>query len=401
MKFFQNRAASTARDETALPEDTKASRTSSVVQFYEAGHPRWTPRDYSALTRQGFTRNPVAHRCVRLISKAAGATALLLYKDGQELSEHPLLKLLKRPNPAQSGKALMEALYGHLMVAGNAYLEMIELDGEPTELYSLRPDRMRVVPGKDGWPDGFDYHVGGRTIRISRDAETSLMPVLHLKLFHPLDDHYGFSPLEAAQTSLDLHNAASGWNKALLDNAARPSGALVYATKEGANLTPKQFDRLKKELEDGFQGPDNAGRPLLLDGGLDWKPMSLSPKDMDFLEAKNSAAREIALAFGVPPMLLGIPGDNTFSNYQEANRGFWRQTVLPLVLKTCESITAWLEPFYGEEGFQLEPDIDRIEALASERESLWRRVEAASFLTEDEKREAVGYSPKNIKDKTI
>src|SRR5262249_6059682 len=143
-------------------------------------------------------------------------------------------------------------------------------------------------------------------------------PILHLTCFHPLDDHYGLSSLEAAAVAVDTHNAAASWNKALLDNAARPSGALVYAGPDGAVLSDNQFQRLKRELEDTYQGAVNAGRPLLLEGGLDWKAMSLSPKDMDFMEAKHAAAREIALAFGVPPMLLGIPGDNTYSNYQEA-----------------------------------------------------------------------------------
>ncbi len=147
-------------------------------------------------------------------------------------------------------------------------------------------------------------------------------PVLHLKLFHPLNDHYGFAPIEATQVSLDVHNAAGAWNKALLDNVARSSSALVYAARDGGNLTDEQFERLKDELEDGYQGAKNAGHPLLLEGGRDWKPMGLTPQEMDFIGAKNQAAREIALAFGVPPMLLGIPGDNTYSNYQEANRAF-------------------------------------------------------------------------------
>ena len=101
--------------------------------------------------------------------------------------------------------------------------------------------------------------------------------------------------------------------------------------RKHAILSDNQFERLKRELEDNYQGAVNAGRPLLLEGGLDWKAMSLSPKDMDFLDAKHNAAREIALCFGVPPMLLGIPGDNTYANYQEANRAFCRSTVLPLV----------------------------------------------------------------------
>ena len=114
---------------------------------------------------------------------------------------------------------------------------------------------------------------------------------------------------------------------------------------------------------------------------------------MDFMAAKNGAAREIALAFGVPPMLLGIPGDNTYSNYQEANRSFWRQTVLPLVGRTAKAFTNWLGPAWGG-GLRLWYDADEVEALSSEREARWRRLSAADFLTTDEKRQALGYSPR-------
>ena len=155
-------------------------------------------------------------------------------------------------------------------------------------------------------------------------------------------------------------------------------------------LSDQQFERLKKELDQQFTGTANAGRPMVLEGGLDWKAMSLSPKDMDFMEAKHSAAREIALAFGVPPMLLAIPGDNTYSNYQEAGRAFWRQTVLPLGNRIAGSLAQWLAPAYGA-GLMLAADADRIEALSSDRAALWERVSKAPFLTVNEKRAAVGY----------
>ena len=192
--------------------------------------------------------------------------------------------------------------------------------------------------------------------------------------------------------ALDLSNAAAVWNKALLDNSARPSGALVYAPKEGGSLSEDQFERLKTELEERYSGPSRAGKPLLLEGGLDWKAMALSPKDMDFVEAKHSASRDIALAFGVPPMLLGIPGDNTYANYQEANRAFYRLTVLPLVARIARELSAWLGPVFGE-SFRLWYDADKVEGLAAERDALWARIGAAGFLTDDEKREAVGYQP--------
>jgi HK97 family phage portal protein len=375
------------------PPEAKASRAKGLIALHEAGRPVWTPRDYAALAREGYVRNAVVFRSIRIVAEAASSVPLLLYENERELDRHPLLDLLSRPNARQSGAGFLESLIGHLLVAGNAYAEAAVLDGVPRELHALRPDRMKVVPGADGWPEAYDYSVGAETVRF-RQGAGAIGAILHIATFHPLDDHYGLSPMEAAAQAIDIHNAAAGWNKALLDNAARPSGALVYSGPDGANLSDEQFDRLKAELEAQFQGPRNAGRPLLLDGGLDWKSMALSPRDMDFLEAKNGAAREIALAFGVPPMLLGIPGDNTYANYQEANRALWRQTVLPLVQRVAGDLVTWLAPAFGDAALRLEPDLDRIEALSTEREALWRRVQAAGFLTDDEKRAAVGYGPR-------
>jgi hypothetical protein len=104
----------------------------------------------------------------------------------------------------------------------------------------------------------------------------------------------------------------------------------------------------------------------------------------------TESAREIALAFGVPPMLLAIPGDNTYANYQEANRAFWRQSVLPLAARIACALTNWLAPAFGD-GLVLAADTDRVEALASDRAALWERVSNATFLTVNEKRLATGY----------
>ncbi|OLP61847.1 phage portal protein [Xaviernesmea oryzae] len=350
------------------------------------GQAQWTSRSYAALAREGFMRNPVAHRCLRLLSEAAGAVPTLLYAGGRELTDHPALSILARPNERQSGIDFFETLYGHLLLSGNAYAEGVEIDGRLRAVHLLRPDRIRIVEGADGWPETYEYRLGRQVRRYA--AADGLF--LHLRLFHPLDDHLGFPPLAAAQTALDLSNAAARWNKALLDNSARPSGALVYQPKDGGNLPPEQFDRLKSELEDGYAGPARAGRPLLLEGGLDWKPMGLSPKEMDFVEAKNGAARDIALAFGVPPLMLGLPGDNTYANYQEANRAFYRLTVLPMIGRTLAALSVWFSERYGEE-LALKPDLDAIAGLATERAELWSRLQQAEFLTDAEKRQAVGY----------
>ncbi|MBN9582390.1 MAG: phage portal protein [Afipia sp.] len=373
------------------PPEAKVSRTAKVLAFESGGRARWTPRDYAALAREGYLANAIVHRAVRLIAENAASCGFLAYEGAREHEAHALLQLLARPNPRQDGASFFEALYAHMLLAGNAYVEAVTLGDEVRELHALRPDRMKVVPGPDGWPEAYDYGVSGRSVRFDQLA-SRVPPILHLTFFHPLDDHYGLAPIEAAAIAVDTHNASAVWNKALLDNAARPSGALVYSGPDGAVLSESQFERLKRELTETYQGAANAGRPLLLEGGLDWKAMSLTPKDMDFLDARNAAAREIALAFGVPPMLLGIPGDNTYANFQEANRVFWRHTVLPLVTRVGAALAHWLAPQFGD-ALRLVVDADRIDALAGDRAALWDRIAAAPFLTLNEKREAVGYAP--------
>jgi HK97 family phage portal protein len=136
---------------------------------------------------------------------------------------------------------------------------------------------------------------------------------------------------------------------------------------------------------------------MLLEGGLDWKPMGFSPSDMEFLQTKHAAAREIALAFGVPPMLLGIPGDATYANYQEANRAFYRQTVMPLVRRTASALTSWLG-WRWNGAVRLSPDLDQLPALAGERDAQWNRIANADFLTDAEKRRLLGLPPKPADD---
>lgn len=380
------------------PPEYKASRTGRVVAVESGGRARWSPRDYAALAREGYMRNAIVYRAVRLLAESIGSLNFVLYEGNNERDVHPLLDLIRRPNPRQDGASFLESVSSHLLLSGNAYIEAIALSSESgamnsgniRELYALRPDRMKLVSGPDGWPRAYDYTVAGQTVRF--DQAGAIPSILHLTFFNPLDDHYGMGPLEAAAIAVDTHNSAAGWNKALLDHSARPSGALVFEGEGTTVLNADQFERIRTQFSEQFQGAANAGRPLVLDGGLTWTPMSLSPRDMDFLESKHAAAREIALAFGIPPMLLAIPGDNTYSNYQEANRVFWRQSVLPLAGRIACALTSWLAPAFGN-GLFLAADTDRIEALNLDRAALWERVSRARFLTINEQRLATGYSP--------
>ena len=377
------------RGATAQAPEQKASATGPVVAYQSSGRVAWSPRDTASLTRTGFAGNPVGFRSVKLIAEAAAALPLVLQDAERRYEQHPLLALVARPNAAQGRAELLEALYAQLLLSGSGYVEAVGgEDGVPLELHVLRSDRMSIVPGADGWPVAYEYAVGGRKHRF--DVTGPVPGVCHIKNFHPQDDHYGFSPMQAAAMALDVHNSASRWSKALLDNAARPSGAIVYRGGEGQErMSTDQFDRLVSEIETNHQGARNAGRPMLLEGGLDWKPMGFSPSDMEFRKTKEAAAREIALAFGVPPMLIGIQGDATYANYQEAHRAFFRLTVLPLATRVAAALGHWLSGFAGIE-IELKPDLDQVPALSAERDAQWTRVTTASFLSDVEKRSLLG-----------
>jgi HK97 family phage portal protein len=292
---------------------------------------------------------------------------------------------------ALASPAVLEAAASQLLLHGNAYLQILaDSEGRPAELFALRPERVKIEAGAGGWPAAYLYKAGEAKTRLPARDGLGRPSLVHIKATHPLDDHYGLGCLGAAAGAVAIHNAATRWNKALLDNAARPSGALVYAPGDGAVLADEQYERLKGEIEAQYSGTANAGRPMLLDGGLKWEAMSLSPADMDFVGLKAAAAREIALAFGVPPMLLGLPGDSTYANYREANRALWRLTVLPLGDKIAGALAAALSAWWP--GLSLTLDVDQVTALAEDRRMLWSQVSAADFLSRGEKREMLGFA---------
>lgn len=376
--------------------NVKASNAGPVFAFSHVGRPKWTPRRYECFAEEGYRKNVVAYRCATLVAAAAASVPWLLYDErGGEVDAHPLLELLRRPNPMQDGVSFLEGFFIDLQIAGNAYVEAVgpRERAMPTELYVLRPDRMKIVPGPSGLPEAYEYGVGGRTTRWAVDPVSGRSAIAHVKAFHPLDDWYGMAPLEAAMLAVDQHNAAGAWNQALLNQGARPSGALVFAPKDGpATLTDEQVARLRSEMDEHSAGAANAGRPLILEGGLDWREMSLSPKEMDWRSGRDAAARDIALAFGVPAQLVGIEGAQTYANLREARLALYEDTVLPLVNKVVGAFDRWLAPLFGG-GVYLDYDPDEIGALTARRDVLWDKLQRADFLTVNEKRAALGYGP--------
>ncbi len=336
------------------------------------------PRSYESQVRAGFIGNPVVSRAVRIVADGVAGAPLL-----STPASHPALALFGRDG------SLLETVAANLMLHGNAYVEVaLGAGGLPVALYALRPERITIESDAGGWPLAYLYRAGSSLTRYPAETRGDQAGLIHLKGYHPLDDWYGLGCLGAAAAAVEIHNGAARWNQALLDNAARPSGALVYDPGDGSALSAAQFTRLKDQMGEQYMGAANAGRPMLLDGGMKWQPLSLTPAEMGFVRVRDTAAREIALAFGVPPMLLGLPGDATFSNYKEANVALWRLTLLPLAAKILGGLSRRLQDWWPE--LHLDLDRDQIPALAGDREKLWGQVTAADFLSDAEKRTMLG-----------
>lgn len=380
--------------------ETKESATGPALAMNVLGRPVWTPRDYGNFAKEAYVQNAVSYACIKLVaSNAASANWLLFDKRDKEVDSHPLLELLKHPNPMTGQNAFFEAVFAYLLLAGNSYLEAVGPKGKPPkELWIPRPDRMKVIPGAYGIPVAYEYDHNGRTVRWNVSQVNGKSPILHLKEFHPANDWYGMARTEPAAFAIDRHSAASAHNKALLDNGARPSGALIFKPvvlgDKSVNAAPQAVIDMADEKLKERTGPKNAGRPMIFGGNVEWQEMGLSPKDMDFGANKDDAARDICLAFGVPHLLV-VPGSSTYSNMKEAELQLWEATILPLVRLLQDHLNAWLCPMFGD-GLRLEFDEDAISALEPRREI--KRNTTISLLdkgliTLDEAREALQYEP--------
>lgn len=372
---------------------------SSHAYFLANTHAKWSISGYKKFASDAYMKNVIAHRSIAMIANSAASVPFKLFKQSKPsrlpLNDHPILNLLRQPNPIQNKEEFMESIYAYKQIAGNAYILAVCSNANvPKELYVLRPDHITVVPGENFIPKSYLYQVGDKKIEFPVNPLNGRSLILHIKNFHPLSNWYGLSSIEAASYSIDQHNQAGEWNQSLLQNGARPSGAIVVKGEGGnhGNLTDQQYGKLKELIDDTFSGPHNAGRPIILEGGLDWREMSMSPKDMDYIESKHSSARDIALALGMPPQLIGIPGDNTYANLQEARLALWEQTIIPVIENVVGNLSLWLSTFYGTE-YELSFTTDEVSALTLRKEALYNRLENCRFMTINEKRQMIGLGP--------
>lgn len=358
-------------------------------------------RNYENFARETYLKNATAFQAITAVAWNVSIPPWGLFKrlpDGkrEQITESPYIEVLKRPNPSESLAFIMLKIAAYLAMSGNAFFERNTQETGPNsgtlrELYALRPDRMKIlVDPVTGWLRGYKYTVQGRSAPdFEVNPITGQSDVLHLKSFHPIDDWYGAAPTESAAREIDTSNAATQSNHALLNNQGRPGMVYTFVDEHGV-ISDDQFDQIDRRLREMHSGPANSGQPIIISGGRGTKaePYQWSPQELDFNESDLRLARKISMSYGVPPMLLGIPGEATFANFSQTRLAFWESTILFYLNYIRGELNNWL--FKREDPLFYDYILDDVPALAPRREIMWKRAEESNFLTLDEKRELVG-----------
>lgn len=348
-----------------------------------SGTPRWTTNNYDSIAREGYNANAYVYTCVKKIAENVASSANWYLMDGdEELESHAVLDLLSRPNPEMGGKSFVQTFISYYLLGGDSYV-MGNFPGTqvPTELYVLNPTIVKIVKGTGV------SSVVGYDVKLEDKSEARIDPafMLHIKTFNPVDYYYGMPPALAAAHAIDSVNAAKDWNVALLQNDTRLSGAWISKQP----LTEAQFSELEKALQ-SFAGSKGAGMAPVLSGEFEWQQIGTTPEDMDWLEGINMNAREICAVYGVPCQMVGIPDSQTYSNYQEARRAFYLETVIPLLNMLRDELNNWLVRRYGD-SLKLDYDRDQIEALKTDNTTQYAAMQNVTFLSVNEKRAMFGF----------
>jgi HK97 family phage portal protein len=382
--------------------ETKWSKVTNVLVAGGNGAV-WSRKRYDVFAKEAYLTNVISFRCIDAIAKAVESVEWKIEqkkRDGsvEEVTDHPVIDLMYRPNPEEDWGFLLYKHIAFLIISGNAYMERITVDNgaRTRELWTHRPDRMHIVVNPiSGLRKQYEYRgPSGRIANWKVDELSGKSDIWHLRTFNPLDDWYGAGPVEPTSREIDTANEAMEWNKNLLQNGARPSMIITFK----GNIGETEYNRLEKMLRDKRSGPKNAGKTLIIEGeGATAAPYGYSPEEMDYIEGNRELARRISYGFGVPPQLIGIPGDNTYSNYSEARCSFWEDTVFFYLRRFGRGFSQW--QFEKDERTQLVPNLDSIPALEPRRKEQFEKAERADFLTINEKRDMTGYEKyKHVQD---
>ncbi len=325
----------------------RAPFTANVIQRFMGG-------SYGALVNKEYIaeyKNWV-FACVQARAEEVGNIQLKLLKNGEQISDHPVLDLINSVNPSMTKNDLFEFTQAYKDLDGNAfwYLARDGADGQGNiqAIYILKPDRVRIVISKQN-PlnvEGYLYtQPDGQVIPFTPNQ------ILHHKNFdpraaHPFP-HKGMGIVEAASFAIETDNEARKWNLNFFKNGARPDGLLI--TDGDAPVDQDEYKRIKEEWDEEHRGSDNAFKVSVLSGGLKYQELTRNQKDMDFLGQRTFSRDEILALFRTPKSIIGITDDVNRANADTSVYIFALRTVKPLMQKIVNTLNEFLLPEFGDD----------------------------------------------------
>ena len=344
--------------------------------------PQYPEHKYRAYAHEAYAKNELVYSCITELATSAPEAPLRVYRrssDGEEeIPTHPLRRLIARPNPYMTEFELWEITLIHLYLSGNAVWEKVRSrSGQVVQLIPLRPDQVRIYPGTgERFIDRYGYVINGKEYPIDPND------IVHFKLPNPRDgapagiQYFGMPPLRPAVRAIAADNEATDYVTAMLQNSAVPS--TIIFTQE--RLDEERRNRFTKKWKQKVGGR-NRGEPVFMAQDAKVETLSHTLRDMEFPDLRTISESRICSVFGVPPILVGANVGlqrSTFSNYEEARRSFWQETIGPLQRRLRDRIMLELMPEFTED---LETvamfDTSEVTALQESRNDRWTRANAA------------------------
>ena len=320
-------------------------------------------------TREGYKISVYVYRAVRTIVQAASAIPWVVKdSNGEPIENHPLVEVMKKPNPEFSGQDLLEFLIAHLELVGNALWQPIIVGNQIKEFWTVMPDLVRPIPSdvKGQWLKGWEVS--------SVDGKQQLVPpeqFIHFMQMDPGNPYWGVGPLMAAARTIDTDNEAQDTQKISMQNRATPDGVFAHETP----LTTEQFEEAQRQIRENFLAKSTRREPWVLGAGAKWIQMSMTPVEMDFILSRLRNLRDIAGAFGISPIFLGDLEQSSYNNMMEARKALYEDVVIPLLDDIKSTLNLKIAPLYGD--ITLSYDTSKIAAL---REDYTKKVEQAKTL---------------------
>jgi HK97 family phage portal protein len=370
--------------------------------MWRRGKPQWHIIDYASYAQEGFRENAIIYAAIAYKARASRAAPLRAYGGTMEEPElldasHPLQQLVARPNTYQSWSEFQELNEVYLNISGNSYVLVERKRGEdvPQALYPLRPDRVRIIPDRDGRTlRGFLYVPEGEVAQNG----VPLLPedVMHVKYPDPLDPFegmgYGLSPIASAARSADVDNELTKFLKKFCESGAMPAGILKF----NVPLSEEDIARIRRKWQEIYGGVENWTDVGVLDEMGEYQRLGLTFDEMGFRDIDDRNESRILMALGVPPILIGSRfglDRATYSNYEEARKAFWQDTMVPEIGAFEAEYQYYLR---GSDGEFVKFDRSKVPALTPTPEQQMtaaREAFVAGAITRNEYRAAIGQDP--------